>query len=74
MNLTVFHEKITGTARHKMTLMYKGNSNFILTIMKKFSDRPVQGIPACFAHGTSRGYKPVNSEFNNPLKLAVDTF
>ena len=74
MNLTVCHEKIMGTARHKMTLLYKGNSSFILTIMKKFrSDRPVQGT-ACFAHKTSRGYKPINSEFNNPLKLAADTF
>ena len=34
MNLTVCHEKITGKARHKMTLMYKGNSNFTLKIMK----------------------------------------
>ena len=53
--------------------MHKGNSNFILTIMKTHRIDRVQGT-ACFVHMTSRGYKPVNPEFNIPLELAVNAF
>ena len=53
--------------------MHKGNSNFILTIMKTLRIDRVQGT-ACFVHMTSRGYKPVNPEFNIPLELAVNAF
>ena len=41
--------------------------------MKTFRSDRVQGA-ACFVHMTSRGYKSVNPEFNNPLELAVNAF
>ena len=41
--------------------------------MKTFRSDRVQGT-ACFVHMTSRGYKPVNPEFNNPLELAANAF
>ena len=41
--------------------------------MKAFRNDRVQGT-GCFVHMTSRGYKPVNPEFNYPLELAVYAF
>ena len=41
--------------------------------MKTLRSNKVQGT-ACFVHMTSRGYKPVNPEFNNPRELAVNAF
>ena len=51
--------------------MHKGNSNFILTIMKTFRSDRVQGTA-----DPLRSVNPesVNPEFNNPLELAVSAF